>query len=168
LIGVRPARLFSALVLAALLAGCTHLRPATEDDSSPGGLEHFSVDGKVSWRGAGRSGRASVSWTQDSTRGRLVLSGPFGTGAAVLEAGAGSARLQIGDDVRVARDAASLLESELGLPLPVAEARHWVVGATRRGACSSSNRPAGEWSSIAIDRWTASPCQVAWKCGARG
>ena len=136
----RAVRLLGVLCVLLLVSGCVHRHPATDDDASAAGLERFSVDGKVSWRGAGRSGRASVSWAQDATRGRLVLSGPFGAGAAVLEASEDGARLRLGDDVRFARDAASLLETELGLPLPVAEARHWVVGATAPGEAAVLER----------------------------
>lgn len=115
-------------------AACTPLDPeATDGDALAAGLAVYSVDGKVSWRAPEDRGRATVSWAQRGDRARIVLSGPFGAGAAVLEEDASGARLHLGEEVRVAGDAGLLLETELGIPLPVAQARHWVLGTLAPG-----------------------------------
>ncbi|MDZ7826160.1 MAG: outer membrane lipoprotein LolB [Gammaproteobacteria bacterium] len=92
------------------------------------------------------------------------LTGPFGTGAAVLRVDADGAELETGERVRAAADAESLLTSELGMPLPVTRARWWILGVPR----SRSRRRDSSWDRdgrpqlleqagwrIRIERWTA-------------
>jgi outer membrane lipoprotein LolB len=128
-------RAAAALLFALFLAaGCAPLRPAaTDEDALAAGLPVYSVDGKVSWRAPEGAGRAAVSWAQTRDRARMVLSGPFGAGAAVLEEDSSGARLRVGEQRRTAPDAGTLIERELGIPLPVAQARHWVLGTLAPG-----------------------------------
>ena len=148
-----PAAFLGALLL---LAGCARLPPAAErDDALAQALPRFSVDGKVAWRSPEDAGRATLSWSQDGPRARLVLSGPFGAGAAVLEDDGDGARLAIGDREHRAAEAGALLEAELGLPLPVREARHWVLGTVAPGPARVLRRdPAGRPARIEQAGWT--------------
>lgn len=156
----------SALALAVLLllAGCTSVPPApTADDAAATALRRFTLDAKVAWQRPERSGRAAVEWIQDGERARLLVTGPFGAGAALLESTPGRARLTVGDDVRSAPDAGDLLADVLDIPLPVTRARWWVRGLPAPGAVESVVRDAdgravridqAGWQ-VRIDRWTA-------------
>ena len=124
-------RLIAALSGAALLYGCASLvEPDSGAISGPGPaeLDSFRLDGKVSWRAPDRRGRASLTWDEALGRTRMVISGPFGSGTAVLEEDLDGARLQLGDRIARDIDAGRLLERELGLRLPVRAARDWVLG----------------------------------------
>lgn len=120
-------RVLTAVTCAIALAGC-----ATPSDRLPtaeaGGFDRFGLDGKVSWRAPDQRGRASLIWNEAPPRTRLVISGPFGAGTAVLEEGAEGARLELGERTARDVDAGRLLERELGLRLPVREARDWIRG----------------------------------------
>jgi outer membrane lipoprotein LolB len=131
---VTAAARLAVVVALCLLGGCAARGPApAADDALARGLDAFTVDGKVAWRHPEDDGRASVHWVQRDPRSRLVVAGPFGAGAAVLEAGRGDAVLVAGDVRRAGRDAGALLEAALGLPLPVAAARWWVLGVPAPG-----------------------------------
>ena len=103
-----------------------------------------------------------MEWSQDGERARLLVTGPFGSGAAVLRIDADGAELETGDRVRAAADAESLLASELGMPLPVTRARWWILGVPAPGPGGVTERDeegrprtleqAG-WR-IRIERWT--------------
>ena len=155
---------FATVLLGFLLAGCVGPGPLPEAGDRPApGLERFRVDGKVAWRHPRDSGRAAVEWTQAGERTRLLVTGPFGTGAAVLRIDAGGAELEAGDRLRSAADAEVLLATELGLPLPVTRARWWILGVPAPGPGGVTERDeegrprtleqAG-WR-IRIERWTA-------------
>ena len=121
---LRAAIVFLALALGA----CSSVPPAvfepTLDAPRP-----FTVTGKVSWQAPADRGRASVEWSDDAAGSRrLVLTGPFGAGAAVLEEDARGARLTRGDEVLEAADAEGLLRGVLAVPLPLREARYWLLG----------------------------------------
>ena len=120
-------RALAALACAVVLVGC-----ATPADPLPSGeageLDRFGLDGKVSWRAPDQRGRASLIWNEAPPRTRLVISGPFGAGTAVLEESAEGARLDLGERTARDIDAARLLERELGLRLPVREVRDWIRG----------------------------------------
>ena len=119
--------LFAALAGAALLFGCAS---APEVRTAPGSAaaDLFRLDGKVSWRAPDRRGRASLIWNEAPQRTRLVISGPFGSGTAVLKEDTNGASLEFGDRVTHDVDAGRLLERELGLRLPVREVRDWIRG----------------------------------------
>jgi len=126
--------LLVALAALSALSGCAIQAPAVrDDDAAAAALGRFTVAGKVGWQAPDGSGRAGITWVQDDRRARLVITGPLGAGAVVLEDDADGARLLIGQEVRRGVDARSLLEAELGLPLPVAQARFWVRGVVAPG-----------------------------------
>ena len=142
-----------------LLVGCVTPGPApAEDDRLARGLERFTLDGKVAWRHPEDSGRATLSWSQDAERFRLVLSGPLGRGATVLEGVAGAVTLRDGDGVRSAASAEALLGSALGIPIPVEAARYWLRGVAAPGPREVTARDeAGRPAAIRQGAWT-----VAW------
>lgn len=142
-----------------LLAGCVSPGPAPEADHRLArALERFTLDGKVAWRHPEDSGRATLSWSQDAARFRLVLSGPLGRGAAVLEGDDDAVTLRDGGGVRTAASAEALLGSALGIPLPVAAARYWLRGVAAPGPAEVTARDeAGRPAAIRQGAWA-----VAW------
>ncbi|MEE4360377.1 MAG: lipoprotein insertase outer membrane protein LolB [Pseudomonadales bacterium] len=147
------------LVLSLGLHGCASLGPrSVEGDPLALGLKQFTLDGKVSWRQGDDSGRAALGWVQDGARFRLVLTGPFGRGAAVLEGVAAAVTLTSGDRILEGPSANALLEAELGVPLPLEQAVYWVRGVPAPGPVRVQARdPAGWASAIRQAGW-----DVAW------
>lgn len=155
---------FAAFATVALLAGCATPGPApTDADQVAVGLQQFTLDGKVSWRSDAGSGRAGIAWAQAPDRARLLVTGPFGSGAALLDSVPGRATLRLGDEVRMADTAEALLLRELDMPLPVDEARWWVLGVAAPGPVAAAERDGdgrlrrlqqAGWE-VVIERWTA-------------
>lgn len=124
-------RRFLALALIALVVtGCAVLPPVEEGEGRlPEEPIAFVLEGKVAWRHPEGRGNANLSWTQeDGESFRLLLTGPLGQGAVLLESHAGGVRLDTPEGPRYADDADELLAATLGFSVPVAQARYWVLG----------------------------------------
>ncbi len=126
-----------ATALAVLLAGCASPRQAPSDRESAWqerrarlqALHDWHADGRLSVRFDGDGGQANFSWAQSGDAYRLRLTGPWGQGGAVLEAGGGAAELDAGEGRRYrGASARALLASVYGWDIPVAGLRYWLVG----------------------------------------
>ena len=123
-----------------LLAGCaTRERisvPATSAAERRAAIEAVSgweARGRIALKTPGTSGQGSFTWTQTGERTVLRVAGPFGAdareirwdpdGLTVL-----SGRGEVAADY-VGPDAAQrFLDEQLGWSLPIANARHWLLG----------------------------------------
>ncbi len=125
----------AALALAALLAACASLPPP------PG--ERF--EGRIAVRVEGdaqRSFSAGFELAGSSDSGRLVLTTPLGSQAAVADWSAGRARLRSGGEERIYPDLDSLAQEALGEAVPLAALYDWLRGSAWPGAESRAT-PAG-------------------------
>lgn len=93
-------------------------------------LDRWRAEGRLSVRMGGDGGQARFSWTDEAGAGfRLRLEGPWGSGAARLAGGNGSARLTTGEGRDYAgADARALLAAVYGWDIPVAGLRRWLIG----------------------------------------
>ncbi len=113
-----------------VVTGCAVLPPAEDGEGRlPEDPMAFVLEGKVAWRHPEGRGSANMSWTQEvGDSFRLLLTGPLGQGAVLLESHAGGVRLDTPEGPRYADDADELLAATLGFSVPVAQARYWVLG----------------------------------------
>lgn len=123
---VRAAALGAA---AMLLAACAALPPAEVGEGMlPVDVERFTLEGKVGWRHPEGRGSANLTWEQYDDDFRLLLTGPLGAGAVLLESDANGVRLDSPEGERHAAVADDLLAETLGFSVPVDQARWWVLG----------------------------------------
>jgi outer membrane lipoprotein LolB len=127
-----------AALIAVTAAGCAGpARQPLEDAASAWAERRASLQALSAWRAEGRlsarverdGGQAHFAWSQSGSRFRLRLGGPWGQGAAILEAEPDRVTLDTGEGRRYrGTDARSLLASVYGWDIPVAELRYWLVG----------------------------------------
>ena len=141
---LRPARLATRLLLAVimggLLPGCATRERATVPTMSPE-ARRAAIEAVTTWEARGRialkmtgtSGQGSFSWTQTGDQTVLRVAGPFGADAREIRWD--PARLTVLSGTgEVAADYAGpdaaerFLTEQLGWSLPVANARHWLLG----------------------------------------
>lgn len=124
---LRPSLRAAALLLAALALGaCAATRTAALPDrelpadwgarrstlqSWPG----FALRGRVAVARGDEGFSGAVRWTQSGGRARLELDGPLGVGGARY-------------DLDAAEADGAALERALGVPMPVASLRYWLLG----------------------------------------
>lgn len=132
----------AVVALALLLAGCASTRQAAPDPESTWqerrarlqALDEWQADGRLSVRVERDGGQANFTWIQAGGTYRLRLTGPWGQGGAVLEAGQGAAELDAAEGRHYrGANARSLLASVYGWDIPVGGLRYWLVGLPGEG-----------------------------------
>ena len=150
---LRTGRLAScslAAVAAALLAGCAGPSRLAEPPVSPA-ARRAAIEAVTNWEARGRlalkthpdngeatngqatNGQGSFVWTQTGDLTVLRVAGPFGAGACEIRWEPAGLRVLSGrGDVRADYTgpgaAERFLKEQLGWSLPVANARHWLLG----------------------------------------
>ena len=81
-------RLIYASTLLAVLAGCTTLKPVAGPQADwqarqeqLQALSRWELKARIAVRYESDGGQGNMNWKQDGAQSRIVLSGPFGTGA---------------------------------------------------------------------------------------
>lgn len=125
------------IAVVALLSGCAPPRQPPSDRASVWQERRSSLQTLDEWQANGRlsvqferdGGQANFDWTQSGSTYRLRLTGPWGQGGAVLEAGQGAAELDAGEGRRYrGGDARALLASVYGWDIPIGGLRYWLLG----------------------------------------
>ncbi len=133
------------LLLAALLSACATVSPTGEDAAarlawsrhraSLAAMENWDLQGRIAVRTAQDSWQARLVWRQRRERFEVDVLSVFGQRLAQLSGGPTGVELRLSRGRRYqARDAAGLLQAQLGWSLPVAGLRHWVLGLPAPGA----------------------------------
>ena len=92
-------------------------------------LKHWRMDGRVGVRRADESWHAGLIWNHEPDTDRLYLSGPFGQGALNIKVTRHSIRVASADGtVEESDDPARMLESLIGVAVPVSALRYWILG----------------------------------------
>ncbi len=92
-------------------------------------LESWSFDGRIAVRGGGKAWSARLSWAQQGPSYDILISAPFGQGAARLTGAPGQALIDVsGQTPLVADDPGTLLFEQLGWRVPVDALHYWLVG----------------------------------------
>lgn len=123
----------SSLIVA--LPGCAVFKPSPEifQDAEIrrqlAALETWRMDGRVGVRSAEESWHAGLIWNHDRDVDRLYISGPFGQGALNIKVSEHFIRVASADgSVEESEDPERLLESMIGIAVPVSALRYWVLG----------------------------------------
>ncbi len=140
----QPRRLL-LLLLVGLLAACATVAPSGGGDvaqlawarhrASLEAMENWDLQGRIAVHTAQQSWQARLVWRQRRERFEIDVLSVFGQRLAQLSGGPGGVELRLPHGERHrARDAAGLLQAQLGWSLPVAGLRHWVLGLPAPGA----------------------------------
>ena len=123
---------FAVLAGALLATGC-----ATSPVGSPSGsrppdpeqLTQWLAKGRIALVAQGEGGSGSFVWQQRSERTELTLRGPLGAGGLALVTDGTTFELSDGAGQPLNGEAARAeLERRLGVKLPLAELRYWMLG----------------------------------------
>jgi len=165
---IRDAGFRVALVAAALLLGACvgqRTKPVRADaaalanqaarEAALATMDDWSLHGRLGVSDGHDSGSGSLEWTQHASAFRFSVHAPVTGKTWVLSGDDGHARLDGLREQEVdGRDAASLLERELGWKVPVADLRYWVRGQRAPGAAEIEFRDDGLPAMIAQGGWT--------------
>jgi outer membrane lipoprotein LolB len=127
------------LILAALTAGCAGVPrtpepvPPPPEGSAP--PDAWEASGRIGIVAGAQAGSAQLRWRQSGSASLVSLRGPLGVGALEIESdGTGLVVTDAGGRRVDAEAAQALLEARLGLALPIAELRWWMVGLAAPGS----------------------------------
>jgi outer membrane lipoprotein LolB len=152
------------------LAGCATVPqgPATLLPAGPSGqaalaaLDDWHATGRVAVKTAQDGWSASFDWREVDGRGELGVRGPFGAGAARITRTASLVRIESGsaEPLEVAAPFDALepaLVERLGVPLPLAQLRWWILGVPAPDAPSAGEGAAFEQSGwrVRVDEYSA-------------
>lgn len=167
--GLRAPRTAAVLLAAAAgLAGCATVprgSPPPPNPSAQAALVDFD-DWQATGRVAVKTGEdgwsASFDWREADGRGELGVRGPFGAGAARITRTSSLVRIESGSaeplEVPAPFDALEpALVERLGVPLPLAQLRWWILGVPAPGAPSAGEGAAFEQSGwrVRVDEYAA-------------
>jgi outer membrane lipoprotein LolB len=127
---MRP--LFAVLACAVIAAGCA-TTPAGGSSAArtadPTQLTQWLAKGRIALAAHGEGGSGSFVWQQRSERSELTVRGPLGAGGLALVTDGETIELADGAGQPLDGEAARAeLERRLGVRLPLAELRYWMLG----------------------------------------
>jgi outer membrane lipoprotein LolB len=132
-----------------LLSACIETRPPQAPVSAPVLWESrlpvlqksgtWSFDGRVAASLGGQGWQAGLTWAQQGNSADLHLSGPLGLGASELRLTPEGLSV---DGAPPRTDAAQILQERLGVDLPLASLRYWILGVPDPDAPSTVTRNA--------------------------
>jgi outer membrane lipoprotein LolB len=127
---MRP--LLAALACALLVTGCATVpvgSPSGSRTADPGQLTQWMAKGRIALAAQGEGGSGSFVWQQRSERTELTVRGPLGAGGLALVTDGTTIELSDGTGQALDGEAARTeLERRLGVRLPLAELRYWMLG----------------------------------------
>ena len=122
----------AVLACAVLAAGCATTPvgiPAAARTADPAQLTQWMAKGRIALSAQGEGGSGSFVWQQRSERTELTVRGPLGAGGLALVTDGESIELADGAGQPFDGEAARVeLERRLGVKLPLAELRYWMLG----------------------------------------
>ncbi len=128
---MRP--LFAALACALLVTACATTpvgSPPGSRPADPEQLTQWMAKGRIALAAQGEGGSGSFVWQQRSERTELTLRGPLGAGGLALVTDGTTFELSDRAGQPLNGEAAKAeLERRLGVKLPLAELRYWMLGA---------------------------------------
>lgn len=140
--------LFGLLATSLLVTGCatTGVAPAPAARiADPDALTQWTAKGRIALVVQGEGGSGSFIWQQRSERTELSVRGPFGAGGVQVTTDGETLELADGSGQPLDGAAARAeLERRLGIALPLAELRYWLLGVPAPpGSGGPVERPAG-------------------------
>jgi outer membrane lipoprotein LolB len=127
---MRP--LFAILACAVVAAGCATTPSGGSSaarTADPAQLTQWLAKGRIALAAQGEGGSGSFVWQQRSERTELTVRGPLGAGGLALVTDGETIELADGAGQPLDGEAARAeLERRLGVKLPLAELRYWMLG----------------------------------------
>ena len=127
---MRPS--FVALACALFVTGCATTpvgSPSGSRPADPEQLTQWMAKGRIALAAQGEGGSGSFVWQQRSERTELTVRGPLGAGGLALITDGTTIELSDGAGQPLNGEAAKAeLERRLGVKLPLAELRYWMLG----------------------------------------
>jgi outer membrane lipoprotein LolB len=172
---MRP--LLAALACALLVTGCVTTpagNPPASRTADPAQLTQWLAKGRIALAAQGEGGSGSFVWQQRSERTELTVRGPLGAGGLALVTDGATIELSDGAGKPLDGEAARAeLERRLGVKLPLAELRYWMLGVPapdRPGSGPVQTRP-GSAPGFVQGGWVVSyeelKSQAGWSLPAR-
>jgi len=151
-------RRIAPLLLSAAIAGCAAVPRAPAVTGLPvdaARVTSWSAAGRMAVAVAGDGGSGSFDWTQRASTTELQVRGPLGAGALRIVTDGSSLAVTDGEgrmlDAQAARDE---LRARLGVDLPLAEMRYWMLGLAAPGIDAQVSAAAAGAASIEQSGWT--------------
>lgn len=123
-----------AWLLMLLIAGCATTPPVPPVDwhrakAERQQLERWQMKGRAAVATQNNGWNASVAWNQDSARSELNLQGALGVGGVHVTSDGQAVEIETSKGEKInSEDAAAALEQTIGIPLPLASLRYWLLG----------------------------------------
>jgi outer membrane lipoprotein LolB len=129
---LRRRPLLAALACALVVTGCATVpigSPSESRTADPEQLTQWMAKGRIALAAQGEGGSGSFVWQQRSERTELTVRGPLGAGGLALVTDGAMIELSDGAGQPLDGEAARVeLERRLGVKLPLAELRYWMLG----------------------------------------
>jgi outer membrane lipoprotein LolB len=142
--------------------------------ADPAQLTQWMAKGRIALSAQGEGGSGSFVWQQRSERTELTVRGPFGAGGLALVTDGETIELADGAGQPLDGEAARAeLERRLGVKLPLAELRYWMLGvpAPDRSGSGPVQASAGSVPGFVQGGWVVSyeelKPQAGWSLPAR-
>jgi outer membrane lipoprotein LolB len=159
-----------AWLLMLLIAGCATTPPLPPVDWNRAKVERQQLE---RWHMKGRAAvatendgwSASVAWNQDSARSELNLQGALGVGGVHVTSDGQAVEIETSKGEKInAEDAATALEQTIGIPLPLASLRYWLLGVPDPGLPAVEQLDdRGRLSRLEQDGWQATYDRYAYQ-----
>jgi outer membrane lipoprotein LolB len=159
-----------AWLLMLLIAGCATTPPLPPVDWNRAKVERQQLE---RWHMKGRAAvatendgwSASVAWNQDSARSELNLQGALGVGGVHVTSDGQAVEIETSKGEKInAEDAATALEQTIGIPLPLASLRYWLLGVPDPGLPAVEELDdRGRLSRLEQDGWQATYDRYAYQ-----
>lgn len=154
---------YFALLTFIVLVGC-ETTPQIEDNTqvldlilpTPSEIEDWTARGKISLKFNDKTTNANLVWTSRGKDYEIRLFGPIGIGAASLQRDGDSVKLKSKDGEYEAASGEELLQTHLGLFLPIEEMHSWIKGLPFDGKLIQqgwSENSQGEFTSLQQSGW---------------
>jgi outer membrane lipoprotein LolB len=144
-----------------LLGACAGLRPPAPatalvawDQRLPAlqRASEWSLQGRAAASAGTQGWQASLTWRQAGSSSELHLAGPLGVGASVLRLTPDGLSI---DGASAGSDAERLLQDRLGMDLPLASLRYWILGVPDPGsACEITRNAQDRAQRLVQSGWT--------------
>jgi outer membrane lipoprotein LolB len=122
----------AALACALIVTGCATVpvgSPSGSRPADPAQLTQWVARGRIALAAQGEGGSGSFVWQQRSERTDLTVRGPLGAGGLALVTDGATIELSDAAGQPLNGEAARAeLERRLGVKLPLAELRYWMLG----------------------------------------
>ncbi len=148
------------LLALSLLGGCAWWRPSPlpklnrEELAWLERLDRWHLQGRIGVRGERGSWHGGLRWTYEEGQDRLVITGPLGQGAVVIQVRSDWIEIaQANGQTQVSDRPEELLKEALGVAVPLKALRYWIRGLPAPGRGEVEFSPDGRVLRLRQGKW---------------